>query len=65
MAKKTSSAAAKHPVVEPRGRILAVGEALDALRRLQQLSVNRGLDALTDEEIEAEIRAVRAKRRRA
>jgi hypothetical protein len=64
MAKKTSNAAMKPPATGTRGRVLAVHEALNALQRLQRLSVRRGLDALTDEEIEAEIRAVRAKRRR-
>lgn len=65
MARKTTSSVMKPLRTERPGRTLAVTEALNALRRLQQASVRRGLDALTDEEIEAEIRAVRAKRRRA
>jgi len=65
MAKRISSSMKRSALAERPRRALAVTEALDALRRLQRLSVHRGLDALTDEEIEAEIRAVRAKRRRA
>jgi hypothetical protein len=64
MPKKKSSAATKPPADEPQGRSVSAAAALVALRRLQQLSVIRGLDALTDEEINAEIEAVRARRRR-
>ena len=64
MPKKKSSAATKPTADESQGRSVSAAAALVALRRLQQLSVIRGLDALTDEEINAEIEAVRARRRR-
>jgi prevent-host-death family protein len=50
--------------LEPSKPATATSKALAALKQAQRLAVQRGLHQLSDEEIDAEVRAVRAARRK-
>jgi prevent-host-death family protein len=54
---------ASEATIDRRLKALRRSRALLAIEEMQKLAAERGLDRLTDKEIEAEIRAVRKNRR--